>query len=89
MHWIQTLRVSTGDRVALNIFRLPKEDFAITVLSATVSFVTKRAVAAGPAMMLDAPEMNAHLQSRFGTQVLQVLTGLHSSIHVICMPSCA
>ena len=68
MHCVQTLRVSTGDRVAVNVFRLPREDFAISVLSATVNFVSKRAVA-GPAMMLDAPEMNAHLQSRFGTQV--------------------
>lgn len=56
--------------MVVNVFRLPREDFAITVLSATVSFVSKRA-AAGPAMMLDAPEMNAHLQSRFGTQVHQ------------------
>ena len=57
--------------MVVNVFRLPREDFAITVLSATVSFVSKR-VAAGPAMMLDAPEMNAHLQSRFGTQVPQL-----------------
>ena len=67
---MQTLRVSTGDRVAVNVFRLPREDFAISVLSATVNFVSKRAVA-GPAMMLDAPEMNGHLQSRFGSQVNQ------------------
>lgn len=67
-HRMQTLRISSGDPVVVNVFRLPKEDFAITVLSAAVSFVSKR-VAAGPAMMLDAPEMNAHLQSRFGTQV--------------------
>lgn len=71
MQCMQTLRVSTGDRVAITVFRLPRDDFAVSVLSATVTFVSKRAVA-GPAMMLDAPEMNAHLQSRFGTQVSQL-----------------
>ncbi|KAL3141040.1 hypothetical protein ABBQ32_005552 [Trebouxia sp. C0010 RCD-2024] len=68
---VQTLRVSTGDRIAVNVFYPPKEDFAISVLSATVNFVSKRPVA-GPALMLDAPEMNAHLQSRFGSQVFAV-----------------
>ncbi|KAL3141039.1 hypothetical protein ABBQ32_005552 [Trebouxia sp. C0010 RCD-2024] len=67
----RTLRVSTGDRIAVNVFYPPKEDFAISVLSATVNFVSKRPVA-GPALMLDAPEMNAHLQSRFGSQVFAV-----------------
>ena len=52
----------------MNVFHPPKEDFGISVLSAAVNFVSKRPVA-GPAMMLDANEMNAHLQSRFGSQV--------------------
>ncbi|KAL3153125.1 hypothetical protein ABBQ38_012143 [Trebouxia sp. C0009 RCD-2024] len=67
----RTLRISSGDRIAINVFYPPKEDFAISVLSATVNFVSKRPVA-GPALMLDAPEMNAHLQSRFGSQVFAV-----------------
>lgn len=83
---MQTLRISSGDPVVVNIFRLPQEDFAITVLSATVSFVSKRA-ASGPAMTLDAPEMNAHLQSRFGTQVPQAHNQLGSSMHDICTAS--
>lgn len=83
-HHMQTLRISSGDPVVVKVFRLPKEDFAITVLSAAVSFVTKR-VAAGPAMMLDAPEMNAHLQSRFGTQVPPGYTQLCCAVNAVCM----
>lgn len=90
---VQTLRVSTGDRIAVNVFYPPKEDFAISVLSATVNFVSKRPVA-GPALMLDAPEMNAHLQSRFGSQVcggmyMHDCHGKHYARTKFCSLQCA
>ena len=69
-HGLQTLRVSTGDRVQATVFIVPKDTFAIVMLSAQIDFVSKRKPANAAAVMeLDAAHLTAHLQSRFGTQV--------------------
>ena len=67
---LQTLRVSTGDRVLANVFIVPKDTFAIMMFSAQIDYVSKRKTAgATTAMELDAALLTSHLQSRFGTQV--------------------
>ena len=65
--------MSTGDSVTVSIFRPPRDAFAITVLSAQVAFLSKRPVSAQSAPTeLDAAQLNAHLQSRFGGQVRHI-----------------
>lgn len=63
------LKVSVGDKLAVNIFRLPRDSFAVTVLSAQLSFVTKKNIKEAAPVELDAAILNAHIQSRFGGQV--------------------
>ncbi|KAL0035187.1 hypothetical protein WJX79_005010 [Trebouxia sp. C0005] len=66
------LKVSVGDKLAVNIFRLPRDSFAVTVLSAQLSFVTKKNIKEAAPVELDAAILNAHIQSRFGGQVFAV-----------------
>ncbi|DBB18339.1 hypothetical protein WJX82_004385 [Trebouxia sp. C0006] len=66
------LKVSVGDKVAVNVFRLPRDAFAVTVLSAQLSFVTKKNIKEAAPVELDAAILNAHIQSRFGGQVFAV-----------------
>jgi hypothetical protein len=71
--WPQMLKVSVGDKVAVNVFRLPRDAFAVTVLSAQLSFVTKKNIKEAAPVELDAAILNAHIQSRFGGQVCLLL----------------
>ncbi len=71
------LKVSVGDKVAVNVFRLPRDGFAVTVLSAQLSFVTKKNIKEAAPVELDAAILNAHIQSRFGGQVCILLDTQH------------
>ncbi len=83
------LKVSVGDTVAVKMFRLPREAFAVTVLSAQLSFVTKKNIKEAAPVELDAAILNAHIQSRFGGQVCLLST--HSAARTSLQasdPSC-
>lgn len=64
------IKVSTGDVVSAEAFKLSKADsnFKIAMVNAEVDYVTKKA-ARGPEVQLDAQALAAHLIARFINQV--------------------
>ena len=66
----QCVRVSGGDRVTVRPFEPPASSFQAALVTAEVApLAQKRAAAAAVAIELDAPDLAAHLLSRFGGQV--------------------
>eukprot|EP00891_Asterochloris_glomerata_P007298 jgi/Astpho2/7298/fgenesh1_pm.00113_%23_29_t len=71
------LRISAGDAVPASPFQVPREGFAAVMVSASVEFITTRRAVKAAAVEIDAQQLIAHLQSRFGGQVFagqQVVT---------------
>ena len=66
---LQYLRISAGDAVAASPFQIPREGFAAVMVSASVEFITTRRAVKVAAVEIDAQQLIAHLQSRFGGQV--------------------
>jgi vesicle-fusing ATPase len=64
-------RVSSGDRAPARAFAPPLLGFQAAAATVDLDFVSKKAVR-GPDVELDAPELQAHLQSRFAGQVWTV-----------------
>ena len=63
------MRVSGGDRVTVRPFEPPAGGFQAALVTAEVApLAQKRAAAAAPAVELDAPDLAAHLLSRFAGQ---------------------
>lgn len=67
---VQTVKVSSQDRVQVSVFRVPTVEFAAHTLQASLDFYTKRKLPPDtPQTLIDADELSAHLQTRFGRQV--------------------
>ena len=67
---MQCVRVSGGDRVTVRPFEPPAGSFQAALVTAEVApLAQKRAAAATAAIELDAPDLAAHLLSRFAGQV--------------------
>ena len=68
---MQTVRVSSGDRVQVSVFRLPNVEFAAHSLQASLGTYTKQKMLDpnAPLTLIDAKALSAHLQGRFGHQV--------------------
>ena len=57
-------RLSVQQKTHLSPKRLPRDAFAVTVLSAQLNFVTKKNIKEAAPVELDAAILSAHIQSR-------------------------
>lgn len=67
---LQCVRVSGGDKVTVRPFEPPATGFQAALVTAEVALLAqKRAAAAAAPLELDAPDLSAHLLTRFQGQV--------------------